>query len=362
MATPQRLIDALPALLKETDYDGPHTVTPLAGDASSRAYFRVQAGNRPYIAMLLPEGMKSSMAEEITKTSRPITELPFIDVQKYLEYRRVLVPTIYGYDEKAGVLLLEDFGNRLLYDVITKEKRKDVRELYETAIEQLERLCLIPDSIRPEKCIAFSRAFDRDLYNWEFLHFVEYALDRRLKNPPKGGDREKILKEMGRLTEEYLNWGNILSHRDYHSKNLLVIEPPYGKPKIAVIDFQDALLAPLFYDLASLLRDAYITLEPKMQDGLVENYRRRMMERNYNNTESKDAFRRAFDLMGIHRNLKAAGRFFYIDEVKKKPDYLQYIPRCLTYLEQDFEKYEELKPLKELMFPHFAELKSKCPS
>jgi aminoglycoside/choline kinase family phosphotransferase len=362
MDVPKRLIDALPGLLKEMTLPGPPHATTLKGDASNRSYFRITAGNRSFIAMLLAEKGPNSPAEEITKTARAITELPFIDVQKYLESRRVVVPSIYGYDAERGAVLLEDFGDLVLYDVLPKKTPTETRNLYEVALEQLERLAPIPDTIDTGKCIAFARSFDRDLYNWEFLHFVEYALDRRLKNPPAGEAREKILNALYALSGEYLGWGNVLCHRDYHSKNLMVIETKFAGPRLGVLDFQDALLAPLFYDLASLLRDSYVTLEPKMQNDLVEAYRLRMKERKYNETESRDAFRRAFDLMGLHRNLKAAGRFFYIDEVKKNPNYLQHIPRTLAYVKKTLEDYEELKALRVLMAPYFDELVATCPS
>ncbi len=360
--TPKRLTDALPGLLANVGFAGKPTIVLLKGDASNRSYFRVHAANRTFIAMLLAEKGPNSPAEEITKTARTVTELPFIDVQRYLENRRVPVPAIYAYDAERGVLLLEDFGDRVLYDELPKMRPEETRSAYETALEQLERLALVPDTVRPEACIAFARSFDRDLYDWEFTHFVEYALEKRLARPPSPADRDGILKALNRLTGEYLTWKNVFCHRDYHSKNLMVLKTADGGPRLGVLDFQDALLAPLFYDLASLLRDSYVTLDPKLQDGLVETYRLRMKERRCGETGTREAFRRAFDLMGLHRNLKAAGRFFYIDEVKKNPNYLQHVPRTLAYVRGTLENYEELRKIRTLMLPYFDELATACPS
>ncbi|MFH1016742.1 MAG: phosphotransferase [Pseudomonadota bacterium] len=362
MTTPKRLTEALPGLLKNVGLSGKHEAVMLKGDASNRSYFRIHAGERSFVAMLLAERGPNSPAEEITKTARPITELPFIDVRRYLETRRVPVPAVYAYDTARGALLLEDFGDRVLCDELPKMKPADMRKAYEVALEQLERLAVIPAAAESRTSIAFARAFDRDLYNWEFRHFVEYALDKRLRKPPSAADRDAILKALYRLTDTYLSWENVFCHRDYHSKNLMVLELSGGGFRLGVLDFQDALLAPLFYDLASLLRDSYFTLDRKLQDGLVESYRLRMKEHGFRETNERGAFRRAFDLMGIHRNLKAAGRFFYIEEVKKNPNYLPHVPRTLENVRKTLEDDGDLKSLRTLLLPYFDELVAACPN
>lgn len=335
------------------------TFDHLLGDASSRAYFRVRLSGQTFIAMLLPEVGPSSIAEEITKTSRPITELPFIDVQRLLHEHGVRVPKLEGYSEPDGVLLLEDLGAMLLLDVANGASGENLASLYRTAITELAHIATIPTK-PTSSSIAFSRAFDRDLYNWEFLHFVEYGMDHRLKNPPGGADREALLRALGRITDEYLTWEKVLTHRDYHSRNLMVLKSDDG-PRMGVIDFQDALLGPAYYDLASLLRDSYIALPPQLQQSLVEEYRLRLKDLSSPAADvGKDEFLRSFHLMGLHRNLKAAGRFCFIDEVKKNPRYLADVPRTLQYVRQTIERYEEMKELRHLMLPHLPELIETC--
>ncbi|NGZ60976.1 MAG: aminoglycoside phosphotransferase, partial [Nitrospira sp. LK265] len=140
------------------------------------------------------------------------------------------------------------------------------------------------------------------------------------------------------------------THRDYHSRNLMV-----DGSRLGVIDFQDALMGPTTYDLASLLRDAYIQLDEALVDDLVGYYLDQLAERRFVWTD-RAAFRRLFDLTSIQRNLKAAGRFVYIDRVKGNPKFLADIPRVLSYVKRNLEKYSELETLRKHLSPHVPEL------
>jgi N-acetylmuramate 1-kinase len=355
---PPRLVEALPALLSLAGSGPEGIVTKLKGDASTREYYRVAVAGRSFVAMVLPGEDKGFKADEIGQAGE-VKELPFADVHAFLRERGVRVPEIFGYDRERGVLLLEDFGDRLLGRAAADAATDGVRRLYLAALDELERIAPLPD--RPSACILFSRRFDRELYDHEFLHFVEYGLDKRLKRPPVGTERERIVRGLTGLTDEYLSWGDVVCHRDYHSRNLMVLADSSKALRLGVLDFQDALLAPLFYDLASLLRDSYVTLDPALQDGLVEEYRARMKKYRHRHTESREAFRRAFDLMGLHRNLKAAGRFCYFHHVKGNPDYLPSVPRSLDYVRKTLADYGELRPLRETLLPYFDEIRETCP-
>lgn len=324
-----------------------YDVAKLQGDASSRMYFRVRAADRSYVAMVLPPNQPTSLAEEITKVSGEVTELPFINIQKFFR-PAIRVPQIHAYDEKRGVLLLEDFGDDLLLSVIENASSDGAREnLYRKSLDELRKICALGPTKQP--CLAFQRKYDRDLYNWEFLHFVEYAVDKPLAGKVSAGDRDGILAGLYGVTDRYLGWDQVVSHRDYHSRNLLVL--PGTKDDIGVIDFQDALLAPVFYDLASLLRDSYFAIEPAMQDRLLEHYRGLVAPLGLQMTGSRDEFRFAFDLMGLQRNMKAAGRFFYIDIVKGNPNYLKDVPRTVGYIRATLENHAELRALKSRLNP-----------
>ena len=125
--------------------------------------------------------------------------------------------------------------------------------------------------------------------------------------------------------------------------------------RLGVIDFQDALMGPATYDLASLLRDAYIQLDEVLIDHLVEYYLDQLAARRVVWT-NRAAFRRLFDLTSIQRNLKAAGRFVYIDRVKGNPKFLADIPRVLSYVRRNLHKYPELEGLRAHLMPYVPEL------
>ena len=140
----------------------------------------------------------------------------------------------------------------------------------------------------------------------------------------------------------------VFTHRDYHSRNLMV-----HKNKIGLLDFQDALLGPAAYDLASLLRDAYIHLDDELVDELIAQYLNGMPNKIIGDI---DDFRRIFDFTSIQRNLKAVGRFVYISCVKHNSKFLADIPRTLGYVNKNIKKYPELNLLRTHLAPYVPEL------
>ena len=125
--------------------------------------------------------------------------------------------------------------------------------------------------------------------------------------------------------------------------------------RIGVIDFQDALMGPATYDLASLLKDAYIELDDAVVDGLVDHFLDGLAAQGQGWAD-RAAFRRLFDFTSIQRNLKAAGRFVYIDRVKHNPKFLADIPRVLGYVKRNLSKYPELATLRQHLAPYVSEL------
>ena len=160
-------------------------------------------------------------------------------------------------------------------------------------------------------CLAFGRSFDAPLLMWEFDHFVEYGVIAR-RGPLETKHQQIIRAEFHKIAERLAALPKVFTHRDYHSRNLMI-----DGANLGVIDFQDALMGPAVYDLASLLRDAYIALDEPVVDALIGHYLDAMVVENHRFADRSD-FRRMFDLMSIQRNLKAAGRFVYIDRVKHR--------------------------------------------
>ncbi|MCB0308962.1 MAG: phosphotransferase [Bdellovibrionales bacterium] len=333
-----------------------YAVTKLQGDASTRIYYRVKGPGRSLIAMVMPLNQPSSIAEEITKVDGHVVgELPYINVQRFLE-THINVPKIYINDTQNNILLIEDFGDQLLLDLLSGANIKQQEALYRAALTELKKIVTL--SKPKDECIVFHRKYDADLYNWEFLHFVEYAIDHALNGKVSSSDRTSILESLYKLSTTYTSWDQKVTHRDFHSRNLMILSNT-DTPKVGIIDFQDALLAPIFYDLCSLLRDSYFTIDRNLQDKLLESYRQGLDQGELKMTSSFDEFRYAFDLMGVQRNMKAAGRFFYIDIVRHNSSYLKDVPRTLTYIKNTLLDYPELKSLKAKLLPLLDDITEK---
>lgn len=330
-------------------------VTPLAGDASNRRYYRLtlNGGSRSIMLMQLasPEAFKES-EEAVSGAKSSVTELPFVNVLHHLAKADVAVPALYHDDQKAGLLYLEDFGDVTLADACAKAPPATIRALYRQAIDMLVRIHTAATQPPNAECLAFGRSFDVPLLMWEFDHFLEYGVVARHGKPMRAQDETTIREEFRKIAELLAGQPQVLTHRDYHSRNLMVD----GK-RIGVIDFQDALMGPAMYDLASLLRDAYIALDEKMVDGLIDYYIDRMAALNHRFAD-RFAFRRVFDFMSIQRNLKAAGRFVYIDRVKHNPKFLADIPRVLGYVKRNLSRYRELSGIRDHLAPYVPELQS----
>ena len=330
------------------------TLTALAGDASNRRYFRIELGNavpRSVILMQLaePEAFKQS-EEAVSGSSHHIADLPFLNVQAHLAKAGVSVPALYYYDQAAGLLYLEDFGDVTLSEACANANAAEIETRYKQAIEMLVRIQSKATSPADPNCLAFHRSFDVPLLMWEFDHFLEYGIEARQGKPMREDDRTAMRDEFRTISELLAGQPRVFVHRDYHSRNLMV-----DGSRLGVIDFQDALMGPATYDLASLLRDAYIALDESLIDRLVDVYLGQL-ESGRQLWTNREAFRRLLDFTSIQRNLKAAGRFVYIDRVKGNPKFLADIPRTLGYVKRNLAKYPELFTLRKLMSAHVPEL------
>jgi len=332
----------------------------LAGDASNRRYFRLQLSEAPVTSLILmqladPEGFKAS-EEAVGGKDIEISELPFINILKYLQTADIPVPVLYFYDEPAGLLYLEDFGDVTLAQACHKASAATIERLYRQAIDVLVRIHTHASASSHSSCLAFSRSFDVPLYLWEFDHFLEYGVVARQGKPMCTEDYLPIREEFQKIAEWLDGQSMVFTHRDFHSRNLMV-----DSGRLGVIDFQDALMGPITYDLASLLRDSYITLEEPLIDELLAFYRGKMCEAvpisQHTAMHFNDAvtFRRLFDFTSIQRNLKAAGRFVYIDHVKGNSNFLASIPRTLQNVYANLRKYPQLHPLLKHLSPYVPE-------
>jgi aminoglycoside/choline kinase family phosphotransferase len=321
----------------------------LAGDASTRRYVRLwlegPAAPPTVVAMILADRGLALSSEELAVFKEPLRELPFINVHRCLAALGVAVPGLYADASGRGILLLEDIGDTSLWDAVQGQPAAHVRHLYEQAIDQLLLIQIEGTRQHDAGCIAFQQAFDERLFTWEFEHFIEYGVERRLGRPLPAQDAAVLRTHFAAIAKRLDAQPRCLNHRDFHSWNLFVQDG-----RIRVIDFQDALLAPAAYDLATLLgdRDTPQVVQPALESALLQYYRRRWRE--MSGTElAAEEFTNTYFLCALQKALKVVGRFYFIETVKKKPGYLRYIPSVVTQIERILPRFPELAAMSAVL-------------
>jgi aminoglycoside/choline kinase family phosphotransferase len=308
-------------------------VVALSGDASTRRYFRLLDGGRSEVLALYPEPFDAA-------------ELPFVVVRDLMAEWRLPVPRILDHDGLRGVLLLEDLGDLTLQEALGGAGERERLAFYQQAmaqVAQLQREAARSAGTGP----CFGIAFDTEKLEWELQYFLKHFVEGHRGIALDESARAELSAELHALAAEIASWPRVLCHRDYHSRNLMV-----QGTALYWIDFQDARMGPATYDLASLLRDAYVELpEDFVADG-AEEFRRTALP-----DEARDVFERRFDLMCVQRNLKALGTFGYMDVVRGNRIYVQYIPRTLVHAHRNLVRHPELRRLHALLSRHIPELR-----
>jgi len=322
----------------------------LHGDASARRYVRVEGefSGSPVVAMILaPE--KARFSEEAMAAEEP-DELPFINVQRYLDGLGVRVPAVLHANEALGVILLEDLGDLTVERRLGDVDAEGRSGLYERAVDLLVDLQLKTAPGKPGDCIAYSRAFEFDLLRWELDHFLEYLLGADRNVTLSGADKEVVDRAFDQLAGDIAAWPRRFVHRDFQSRNLML-----KGDEMVLIDFQDCLLGPQVYDLVALLRDSYVQLDSALIDRLIDRYlagcRSADLER-----PQKEELVNQFHRMTLQRKLKDSGRFVFIDRVKKNPGFLPFIPHSLGYVAEAFDHLPELAHCREVLARAVPEL------
>jgi len=322
------------------------TVERMPGGAGNRTYWRATAadGHSAIVMELPPEPAKS---EEVSKDGGQ-HELPFLNVHRYLERMGVRVPRIYLDAHRRGFVVLEDLTDRTLEMAL---RGGNQRAIYSRAIDQLARLRAHAERDPDPSCLAFGRAFDFDLYQWEFEHFIEYGLLGRGAKPSEAELRE-LRETFTRISRELAAAPRGFTHRDYQSRNIMIL--PGGEQ--VVIDFQDALQGPRQYDLVALLRDSYVELPRPLIDDMLRRYLKQFAAEGGARLDERE-FTGFFDLLTVQRKLKDAGRFVFIDQVKKNPSFLVHIPSSLRYVKDALARRSELAGIREILQRHVPELR-----
>jgi aminoglycoside/choline kinase family phosphotransferase len=321
-------------------------VTKLAGQASSRMYFRVGTFPESWTVMVMPQDA-AKKSDEATK-GEPPKELPFVNVHRYLEGLGVRVPRILRYDEPAAMMVLEDLGD-VTFE-LALEGGKHAEALYTRAVELLAQLRHRAERQRDPGCLAFTRDFDEDLYDWELHHFREWGLEVWSGKKPTDAERAELDRTFRDISRTLAAAPRGFTHRDYQSRNIMVTGG-----ELVVIDFQDALQGPRQYDLVALLRDSYVELDEAFVDRMLDVYVDAFQKAGGERIERKP-FKDFFHLLTIQRKLKDAGRFEFINRVRGNPGFLVSIPASLRYVKAAFKHRPELSGLQQLVARYVPEL------
>jgi len=330
------LIEAwLQAILDRTELN----LEPASGDASFRRYWRLYHGGTSLIAMDAPPGQED--------TSR------FVCLAHAWRGLGLRTPEILQQDPAQGFLLLEDLGRILYLDALNAASAD---RLYGDALGALA----IIQACAP---IANLPAYDGPFLRREMDLWRDWLLERYLGLSLSAAEVEGLEQALAFLVASALEQPRVCVHRDFHSRNLMVTA---ASPSPGILDFQDAVLGPVTYDLVSLLRDCYIAWPRCRVEDWAWGYFGLAVQSGILGPEHEGDFLRWFDLMGVQRHLKASGIFARLLIRDGKPGYLGDIPRTLGYILEVAPAYPPLAGLAELIagrvLPALAAITRRAPS
>ena len=290
-------------------------------DAGFRSYWRVATADGSRIVMDSPPDL-----EDVR---------PWLKVHALLDGGGVRVPRVLAEDAAQGFLLLEDLGTETYLHAIHPG---NADAFFEDATTQLLRLqVIVPPDGMP--------AYDEALLARELRLFDEWFCGRHLGMALDCGDLETLDAAYRLLVDSALAQPQVLVHRDWHSRNLMVT--PERNP--GVLDFQDAVIGPITYDLVSLLRDAYVIWDEDIQLDYAVRFWEKARKAGLPVADDFGDYWRQFEWMGLQRHLKVLGIFARLALRDGKRQYLDDIPRVWTYAHRVASRYQGLGPLARLL-------------
>ena len=308
--------------VKEQFPEKPFTLQPASADASFRRYFRVSFQDQTLIAMDAPP-----QQEDCT---------PFIQVAKILAATGVHVPKIVAQNLDQGFLLLSDLGDTTFLQALNNQM-DSADQLYGDAIDALIKLQL-------SQQMEGLPGYDEALLLKELNLFPDWYVAKHLRVAITEKQQAVLQSIFTRIIQNNIAQPQVLVHRDFHSRNLMVTSPNPG-----IIDFQDAVVGPITYDLVSLLKDAYIRWdEERILDWMIRYWEKARKAGLPVSTDFAE-FYRDFEWMGVQRHIKILGVFSRLYYRDGKENYLNDLPLVMEYLRKTCKRYRELHLLLNLL-------------
>ena len=301
------------------------SLAPASADASFRRYFRVSfVDGETMIVMDAPPSHEDCK--------------PWLHVQQLFAGAGVHVPAVLGTDLERGYLLLSDLGSQTYLPALTLETAP---ALYSDALDALIEL---QAASRPGELPVYDEA----LLRRELMLFPEWYLGKHLGVALDEKQQRVLDIIFQRILAVNLAEPNVFVHRDYHSRNLMVVPGDKGKNP-GVVDFQDAVYGPMSYDLVSLFKDAYISWDEELVIDWLARYWEKARKRGLPVREDFGDFYRDYEWMGVQRHIKVLGIFARLYHRDGKDGYLKDMPLVLDYLRRTCARYDGLTPLLRLL-------------
>jgi aminoglycoside/choline kinase family phosphotransferase len=292
------------------------SISVLSADASFRQYYRATKSHTSYAVMDCPPE-KENLENFLLITGK-------------LKNAKLNVPEIFEVNREKGFLVMTDLGDNLYSKKLNDET---VYCLYTDALEAI---------VKMQTKVDYSGLQDFDKYYEEENNlFTEWFLKKHLKIELDVSYEKEITLQFNKINSIIKSIPKTFVHRDYHSRNLLITDT--NNP--GIIDYQDAVIGPVTYDLVSLLKDCYVSWNDGLIEDMLESFFNRMKSNTINNISD---FRYWFEITGLQRHIKAIGIFSRLNYRDNKNSYLKDIPRTYTYIEKVFNKYEELLGLNKI--------------
>lgn len=314
----------------------PLELDEILGGASVRRFFRVRTnGGGSVVAMYAPV-----QSHEIAKAPAAHRPWPYLEVRTLLESRGVRVPRLVGTACDDGLVLLEDLGDTLAQHLARRPE--DRERLYRTAVRDLARAQRSLSPL-PNDSIVLERAFDEDLLRWEVEHFREWALEAQ-GIAISSHDRAVFDRAAVHLSQLIAGWPRGFVHRDYQSRNLMVVNGDDGELGLGWVDFQDAMLGPRVYDMVALLSDSYQSFTPEFVEERLDEFARDLGL----GAAERAVIGREFRVVTVQRKLKDAGRFVFIDRKLGNASFLGFVEPTIRKAQRALDDLADDATLAEL--------------
>ena len=305
----------------------PQTLRPASADASFRRYLRVDGGDRTFIIMDAPPEREDCA--------------PFVKVAGLMREAGLNVPRILSWDQPQGFMLLDDLGTQTMIEVVDAQQIRATQDLYMRAVDALIawQLASRPGVLPP---------YDEPLLARELALFPDWYLQqhRRLEITPKM--RETLDGQFRLIMQRNLAAASVYVHRDFMPRNLMIPGDP-AERRLGVLDFQDAVYGPITYDIACLMRDAFLSWDEEFVLDITVRYWQKAVKAGLPVDADFGEFYRGVEWMGLQRHLKVAGIFARLTLRDGKPKYLADAPRFIGYIRATAGRYRELAPLARLV-------------